>query len=334
MSTIAHAFTSTNDALEFEALCAGLNMAAGYTLFIVRATQDALREEFLAAVSSRHPAWRLLRCHLQADSKASLVTQMEQAAEGPMPHTMFVVGLDAAIDLRQTHSDIHAFLNSNRGYLRERFPFPLVFFVANYGLRELPSRMPDLWSWRYGVFLFNGHASQSAGHLERFAGQNPWEIPPEERLRRREVLQELVHNGNLESSVLASAWATLGDLELTRDVGTARACFEQALSLCREIGDRPGEADALQSLGELAIQQDRHADAEQLYHQALSLYRQIGHRLGEANALHGMGLLARARGEVAIAGSLLEDAQLIYSAIGMQIDGNTVAETIASPPGS
>jgi hypothetical protein len=42
------------------------------------------------------------------------------------------------------------------------------------------------------------------------------------------------------------------------------------------LGDREGEARALQSVGNVALRQRRYTDALQAYQQALTLFQQVG----------------------------------------------------------
>jgi tetratricopeptide (TPR) repeat protein len=90
---------------------------------------------------------------------------------------------------------------------------------------------------------------------------------------------------------LANSLEKLGDLyfELQDDVKQAIECYEQALQLYRQMGDRQGEADALRSIGKVLQFLAHYQEALEQCQQALQLYRQVGDRLGEANALFGIG---------------------------------------------
>ena len=59
-------------------------------------------------------------------------------------------------------------------------------------------------------------------------------------------------------------------------------------------GDRLGEANVLQALGDLYVRTARLKEAEAAYDQALSQHRAIDERRGEANVLAAMGTLALA----------------------------------------
>ena len=88
------------------------------------------------------------------------------------------------------------------------------------------------------------------------------------------------------------------------------------MPIYRQIGDRLGEANCVQSLGDVARMQARYEQAGQLYNQALPIYRQIGDRLGEANCLLSMGRLARNTSDSAAMQAAYAEAEKIYSSIG------------------
>ena len=75
----------------------------------------------------------------------------------------------------------------------------------------------------------------------------------------------------------------------------ARAAYEQALPLYRQVGDVLGEANCIRSLGDIALARSDHDAARAAYEQALPLYRQVGDVLGEANCIKSLGDIALAR---------------------------------------
>ena len=65
--------------------------------------------------------------------------------------------------------------------------------------------------------------------------------------------------------------------------------YEAALALYCEIGDRLGEANTLQAIGDVLQFLNRSTKALERYEATLALYREIGDRLGEANTLQAIG---------------------------------------------
>lgn len=70
-----------------------------------------------------------------------------------------------------------------------------------------------------------------------------------------------------------------------------------ALSLFREVGDRAGEAGALGNLGLVCWQQGRYQRAVEHHRQSLVLAREIDDRFGQAYALASLGLVYRRQGD-------------------------------------
>jgi tetratricopeptide (TPR) repeat protein len=72
--------------------------------------------------------------------------------------------------------------------------------------------------------------------------------------------------------------------------------YQRALHIAQAVGDRAGELDALNGLGQIHWMQGRHAQATDHYQQALRIARATGHRVGELNALTGLGFIHRLQG--------------------------------------
>jgi tetratricopeptide (TPR) repeat protein len=95
----------------------------------------------------------------------------------------------------------------------------------------------------------------------------------------------------------------------------ARASYEQALPLYRQVGDVLGEANCIQSLGDIALARSDHEVARASYEQALPLYRQVGDVLGEANCIKSLGDIARAQDDAAVACQRYHAALALYQRI-------------------
>jgi tetratricopeptide (TPR) repeat protein/transcriptional regulator with XRE-family HTH domain len=118
----------------------------------------------------------------------------------------------------------------------------------------------------------------------------------------------------------ANALNDLGDVRrLTGDYPAAAQALEQALSIYRDLGDRLGQANALSNLGYLRRMTDDLPGATEALEQALGIYRDLGDRLGQANALRELGVVRSGTDDYPGAVPALEQALGIYRDLGDQI---------------
>ncbi|MGV9540157.1 ATP-binding protein [Nocardia beijingensis] len=96
----------------------------------------------------------------------------------------------------------------------------------------------------------------------------------------------------------ADALNALGRVRrLTGDYKQATDLHQQALTLYRDLCHRSGEADALKNVGRLRFLADDYEQAVDLIQQALDIYRELGDRLGEADALDALGRICETTGD-------------------------------------
>jgi DNA-binding SARP family transcriptional activator len=115
----------------------------------------------------------------------------------------------------------------------------------------------------------------------------------------------------------ANARNDLGDMRrVTGDYQGAAEALEQALDLSRDTGDRLGEANALLNLGTVRQLTDDRPAAAATLEHALEIYRDTGDRLGEANALLNLGEVRRVLNDYKAAADALERALGIYCDTG------------------
>jgi tetratricopeptide (TPR) repeat protein/transcriptional regulator with XRE-family HTH domain len=115
----------------------------------------------------------------------------------------------------------------------------------------------------------------------------------------------------------ANALNDLGDVRwLTGDYPAAAQALEQALALYRELGDRLGQANVLNYLGIVRCLTGDYPAAAQAQEQALALYRELGDRRGQANTLNELGALWYVTGDYPAAAQALDEALIIYRDLG------------------
>jgi tetratricopeptide (TPR) repeat protein len=123
---------------------------------------------------------------------------------------------------------------------------------------------------------------------------------------------------------------------LTGDYPAAAASQQQALALFRELGNRLGQADALNGLGELSTRTSAPGQARKRHAQALGIARDLRAPLAEARALEGLGHSHLRDGHIGEGIAQLKQALAIYQRIGTPC-ARRVQETLqqhALKPGS
>ena len=137
--------------------------------------------------------------------------------------------------------------------------------------------------------------------------------------RASDKLEQARANYHAVSNILgeANCIQSLGDIALRRsDHETARTRYEEALPLYRRVGDVLGEANCIQSLGDIALERSDHETARTRYEEALPLFRRVGSVLGEANCIQRLGDIALQRTDHETARTRYEEALLLYRRVG------------------
>jgi tetratricopeptide (TPR) repeat protein len=98
----------------------------------------------------------------------------------------------------------------------------------------------------------------------------------------------------------------------------AVGCFEEALTIYREIGDPLGEARAANNVAQACLRLCRFAEALQAAKRSLAVQQQAGDRYGEGIALGNLGDAYRELGRLNEAIDPLEQALAIFRELGDQ----------------
>ena len=118
----------------------------------------------------------------------------------------------------------------------------------------------------------------------------------------------------------AHALNSLGEVRrLTGDYPAGAQAQEQVLGIYRDLGHRLGQANALNQLGMVRLMTGDYPAAAQAQEQALGIYRDLGDRLGQANALLQLGPVRRLTGDYPAAAQVLEQALGIYRDLGHRL---------------
>jgi tetratricopeptide (TPR) repeat protein/transcriptional regulator with XRE-family HTH domain len=116
--------------------------------------------------------------------------------------------------------------------------------------------------------------------------------------------------------VVALTAGLVGLLRIDGPWADAIARHTAAIQAARHLGDRSGQANALQDLGNVQRMTGNYPAAAQAQQQALDIYRDLGDRLGQANALRDVGLGRIMATDFPAAAQALEQALDIYRDLG------------------
>jgi len=100
------------------------------------------------------------------------------------------------------------------------------------------------------------------------------------------------------------------------DDAAARDCHEESLAIMRNLGDRSGIANSLQSLGNIALDKCEFAVAKAMYEESLAIKRALGDKVSVAYVLHNLGLVAYDQGDYATALALCNESLDIKRELG------------------
>ena len=100
---------------------------------------------------------------------------------------------------------------------------------------------------------------------------------------------------------------------LTGDYLGAAKDLNEAMALYRQLGEPLGEANALNGLGAVRRLTDDYRGAARSLNQALAMYRRLGDPLGQANTLTDLGSVGRETGDYRSAAQVLEQALAIHA---------------------
>jgi tetratricopeptide (TPR) repeat protein len=100
-----------------------------------------------------------------------------------------------------------------------------------------------------------------------------------------------------------------------RRFDAAVACYEKALSLCKETGDEHGRGIILSNIGVVYADQQQFARATDYYRRALGIYQRLGHRSSIAMILSNLGTVHVSRRQWPIAVAYYRQSLAVFVAV-------------------
>ena len=97
---------------------------------------------------------------------------------------------------------------------------------------------------------------------------------------------------------MEALWKKGEALALSKSFREAAKCYEQSLSIAKELGDRAFQAEKLKSAAANYSDMGQQEKAEECYQKALQVYRELGDSMGQGKCLISLGNQRFFRGEV------------------------------------
>jgi tetratricopeptide (TPR) repeat protein len=110
----------------------------------------------------------------------------------------------------------------------------------------------------------------------------------------------------------------------------ANECFQHALAIFRELGDRDSEADSLSDLGDVYLGMGEVADAIGYYQQSLAIRREIADRYGQAATLRQLSHARQRAGEGGEARRLQSEALRLFEELGDHAQADEIRASLAA----
>ena len=231
--------------------------------------------------------------------------------------------------------DVEEALPEAAGYMnlqREAFaehPHAVIFWVHEYGLREIATHAPDFWSWRSGVFDFRSEMPEMPLTAVQTALAEPLVFHDRDDLKRRislyqRLFEEHSQQQNPDEHFLSSLLIKLGSaFYLLEDFDKSEDYSRLALERSKLARDGRTESAALHMLGMLAGERLQLDEAEDLYRQSLAISEQIGDDVRIAPTYHQLGTIAQERGQLDQAEEWYRRSLQINERMGLERDAAT-----------
>jgi tetratricopeptide (TPR) repeat protein len=224
-------------------------------------------------------------------------------------------------DVEEAFPEALGYLNLQRERLAE-LPHAVVFWVREYGLREIGVKAPDFWAWRSGVFDFRASEERVPWAVVEAAVAQPFTYLDRGDLERRLSLYRGLLRDHSQEEHPDQAFLT--GLEIKIGLGCyylgeweeARAHWQKALEIGQRAGDDRGQAAALHNLGILAQEQGDYVAARYFYQQSLEIDQALGDRAGASTSLHQLGTLAQEQRDYAAARHFYQQSLETDQALG------------------
>ena len=136
----------------------------------------------------------------------------------------------------------------------------------------------------------------------------------------------LQSSGSIDKSTKVKIILRLGVFKRYHgDFEQAKKYSEESLIISKEIGDKKGIAESINSLGNISNYQGDLEQAMKYYKESLAIFKEIGDKIGIAGSIQNLGMIMRNLGDYEQAKKLYEESLAMGKEIG---DKNRIADSI------
>ncbi len=271
---------SLDDQDEVDLLLTELEISQGRrNLILCIVASPAYREKVIQVIKARFP------CKVRAVEKGDNLifdlrnaqAKKEEILIWTLPETLSNDILDALNNFRELFYDAGV---------------PSLVFMTPAELDDVIWKAPDFWRYRGGYHILKGEDRwQKSLAVEALFMPLDFSYQNEEELLRRKRINEYLLEKKSDQRERANILTELGIVHfLLSETRKAIECYEQALVISRNIGERECEGKALFYLGNAYVGLGDVRKAIDYYELALTIAREIGDRKGEAIACWNLGL--------------------------------------------
>jgi tetratricopeptide (TPR) repeat protein len=290
---------------ELKHLLRALQMCQGFGLYFARCNTVSLRNELVATLKAKLNK-PIIELPLNPENDIFIDAQMtELLANASDDAVVFIYDLEKLFYLKDRH--VIQELNWRRGFYG-RSNHPIVFWLPEFLLTEIVNEAPDFADWRSGLYEFSLSQSEQLSLMD-----STWQSAKEkfvEQLSLGEKQRWIVNIQNLLAELAEQKSSkTKGDLlnRLGRlygslgDYGQALLCYQQALQISQDIGDKKGESTALNNISLIYLDKGDYDTALYYLTQTLEIDRELGNKQGDGATLNNLSRVYDAKGEYDIA---------------------------------
>ena len=187
-------------------------------------------------------------------------------------------------------------LQWTRESLRE-FKFPVVLWLSGAIAKGVAQKAQDFWSWRGGVFEFEGQQRQAIMIAPEIGEIETRSLPinenPELAQKVAELEQQIIdlRQQNTQSPLLRGLYTELGDTyQQQGNKESALDAYRQALDSAKEPEK---QAEIFIKLGKTLQRSRRFESAQEYFQQALEIFEKLDHKEGQLQSYYQLGRTAR-----------------------------------------